>query len=32
MKNDVLIEEGQSIFSDLKRIFRVKDIVKNEVV
>jgi hypothetical protein len=32
MKNGVLNEEGQSIFSALKRIFRVKDIVKNEVV
>ena len=31
MKNGLLTEEGQSIFSDLPKAFRVKDIVKIEV-
>jgi hypothetical protein len=31
MKNGLLTEEGQSIFSDLAKAFRVKDIVKIEV-
>ena len=31
MKNGILTEEGQSIFSDLAKAFRIKDIVKIEV-
>lgn len=31
MKNGLLTEEGQSIFSDLAKAFRIKDIVKIEV-
>jgi len=31
MKNGLLTEEGQSIFSDLPKAFRIKDIVKIEV-
>ncbi len=31
MKNGILTEEGQSIFSDLPKAFRIKDIVKIEV-
>ena len=31
MKNGLLTQEGQSIFSDLPKAFRVKDIVKIEV-
>jgi len=31
MKNALLTEEGQSIFSDLPKAFRIKDIVKIEV-
>ena len=31
MKNGLLTKEGQSIFSDLPKAFRVKDIVKIEV-
>ena len=31
MKNGILTEEGQSIFSDLAKAFRINDIVKIEV-
>lgn len=31
MKNGLLTEDGQSIFSDLPKAFRIKDIVKIEV-
>ena len=31
MKNGILTDEGQSIFSDLAKAFRIKDIVKIEV-
>lgn len=31
MENGILTEEGQSIFSDLAKAFRIKDIVKIEV-
>jgi len=31
MKNGILTEEGQSIFSDLAKAFRINDIIKIEV-
>lgn len=32
MKNGILTEEGQSIFSDLPKSYRVRDILKIEVI
>ena len=32
MKNGLLTEEGQSIFSDLPKSYRVRDIIKIEVI